>query len=197
MYNKALAVTLLMLATPAMAGELSYSYVEGGYQRIDIDDDLVGGIDGDGFGLGFSFEVGENFFVAGQYGQADLDAGIGFGLSADYDETSLGVGYHTGISDKADFYGILSWVRAEVSVDGFGSVDADGYSMTVGMRSYVSDKFELEGHIGYVDLGDDDGTSIGGSAFYDFTDNFAVGALLDFDDDVTTYGVAGRFYFGR
>lgn len=200
MYNKALAVTLLMLATPAMAGELSYSYVEAGYQRADIEIEDVGfgtiDLDGDAIGANFSFEVGDNFFLTGGFATADLEfEGIDV---ADQDTLRLGVGYHAAVSDRADFYGVLSWVNAEISVDGFGSVDEDGYGMTVGLRSYVTDQLELEGHIGYIDLGDGgDGTSIGGSALYEFTQNFAAGVFVGFEDDASAYGIGARVYFGR
>jgi len=198
MIRKLSALTLLALAAPAMAGDLSYTYVQGGYQRIDIDDDFIGSIDGDGFGLGFSFEVGENFFIAGSYGTAELDTDAFFGLTVDYDQTDIGLGYHGAVSDKTDFYGILSWVKAEASISGFASEDDDGYGLTVGLRSMVTDKVELEGHIGYVDLGDSgDGTAVGVGALYAFTPNFAAGATVDFDEDVTTYGIGARVYFGR
>ncbi len=198
MIRKLSVLTLLALAAPAMAGDLSYSFVQGGYQRIDIDDDLIGGIDGDGFDIGFSFEVGENFFVAGSYGTAELDTDAFFGLTVDYDQTDIGLGYHGAISDKTDFYGVLSWVKVEASISGFGSEDDDGFGLTVGMRSMVTDKVELEGHLGYVDLGDSgDSTAIGVGAIYEFTPNFGAGVSVDFDEDVTTYGIGARLYFGR
>ena len=198
MIRKLSALALLALAAPAMAGDLSYSFVQGGYQRIDFDDDFIGSVDGDGFGLGFSFEVGENFFVAGSYGTAELDADAFFGFSVDFDQTAIGVGYHAPISDKTDFFGTVSWVKAEASISGFGSEDEDGYGLGLGMRSYLTDKFELNGSIGYVDLRDgSDGTSVGVGALYEFTPTFAVVFDVDFDEDVTTYGIGGRIYFGR
>ena len=198
MIRKLLALTLLALAAPAMAGDLSYTFVQGGYQRIDFDDDFIGSVDGDGFGLGFSFEVGENFFIAGSYGTAELDTDDILGRTVDYDRTDVGLGCRGAVADKTDFFGIVSWVKAEASTSGFGSQDDDGYGLTVGLRSMVTDKVELEGHLGYVDLGDSgDGTSVGVGALYEFTPTFAVGFDVDFDEDVTTYGIGGRIYFGR
>ena len=88
-------------------------------------------------------------------------------------------------------------MRAEIEASGFGSEDEDGFGATIGMRGMVSDQVELFGTLSYVDLGDDDGTAIGGGALYSFTDTFALGANVEFDDDVTIYGVSARLYFGK
>ena len=65
MFRKALGVALMLAVSPAFAGGLSYNYIELGYQKAELDDDLVGlSVDGDGFGIRGSFEVGENWFMA-------------------------------------------------------------------------------------------------------------------------------------
>ena len=102
------------------------------------------------------------------------------------------------MSQNADFFATLSYVSAEVSASGFGSADEDGFGVSIGLRGMVAEQVELAGSIGYVDLGDaGDGTSIGASAYYNFTEAFALGLFLETDDDVTGYGLSGRFYFGN
>ena len=82
-------------------------------------------------------------------------------------------------------------------MSGFGSVDDDGYGVSVGIRGLLSDNVELNGSIAYSDLGDGaDGTAFGAGALYSFTENFALGFDVSVDDDVTMYGVGARFYFG-
>lgn len=192
MLRKLYGLTLLMLAAPALAADISYNYIEAGYQEIEIDGGFVGGadIDGDGYGLGVSFELNENWFIAASYAKADFDFGV------DLDQLSVGAGYHVPISENADFYGALSFVRAEASASGFGSVDDDGYSATIGLRGMIGERFELNGSLAYVDFGDGgDTTAFGAGALYSFTDAVAAGFSIETDDDVTAYGLGLRIYF--
>lgn len=192
MYKKLLGLSLALLAFPAFAGDISYNYVELGYQKIDIDDPGIGeDVDGDGFGANGSFEMGDSWFFRIGYSQADFDFGI------DLDEASAGLGWHTTMSNNADFYALIQYVRAEASISGFpGSVDEDGVGAEIGVRGMVSDKVELAGSIAYVDLGDaGDGTSFGAQVLYNFTQNFAAGLFVDLEEDATGYGAGVRFYW--
>lgn len=185
-------ITLAFLTVPALAGELSYNYVELGYQRVDVDDVLPGvNVDGDGFGIRGSVEINESWFIAGAYSQTDFDFG------ADNDLLSFGAGYHAAIAPRVDVFTILSYITAEASANGFSSIDDDGYGASVGVRGLVGDRIELVGRISYVDLGGSaDGTSYGAGALYSFTDTFALGIEFDVGEDATAYGVGARFYFG-
>ena len=197
MFRKLLGLSLTLLALPAFAGDISYNFVELGYQKIDVDDVGIGAdADGDGFGIGGAFEIGESWFVAASYSSAELDLPVGFGVSIDLDQMALGAGWHTAMSDNSDFYALLQYVQAELSVDGFGSADEDGIGATIGIRGMVTDKVEIGGSIGYVDLGDaGDGTAFGANLLYNFTENFAAGVFLDIEEDVTGYGAGVRFYW--
>lgn len=192
MFKKFLGLSLVLLAIPAMAEDLSYNYIQAGYGWYNFDDDFAGDIDGDGFNINGSVEVGENWYIFAGYSTADFDYGI------DLNEASVGVGFHAPINARADFFATVSYVSAEVSLSGFGSADEDGYGVSVGLRGMATDKVELTGAIAYADLGDGaDGTSIGGTALYNFTDKFAAGIDVGFDEDVTAYGIVGRLYFGK
>jgi len=193
MFRRFLGVILVFALSPALAGDLSYSFIELGYQKADIDAGLAGiDVDGDGYGIRGSFEVGENWFIPVSYSALSFDLGV------DLDQLSAGVGYHGELSSGTDFFATLSYLRAEVSASGFGSADESGYGATIGVRGMLTDAVELSGSIGYSDLGDGaDGTAFGASALYSFTDNFALGFNLGFEEDVTIYGVGARFYFGN
>jgi len=194
MLRKVCGLTLLLLAAPTFAADISYNFIGVEYQEIDIDGGVLGGfdIDGDGYGVGGSFELNENWFIGASYSKADFDFGV------DLDQLMLGAGYHVPITDNADFYGMFSFVSAEASIDGFDSVDEDGYAATIGLRGMIGERFELNGSLAYVDLGNGgDSTSFGGGVLYNFSDAFAAGFSVGIDDDVTTYGIGLRVYFDR
>lgn len=193
MLTRVLGVALVFIALPAAAGDFSYNYIEGGYSRFEIDDVLPGvNADGDGLGIRGSVDLANGVYLTGGYAKADFDFGV------DFDQVDLGVGYHVELSPAADFFATLSYVRAEASVAGFGSADEDGIGIEIGVRGKMNERIELEGRLGYVDLGDGgDGTSFGGAALYEFNETFALGATLDLDEDLTAYGIVGRVYFGR
>ena len=112
-------LSLLALASPALADGLNYNYLEAGGVNFDLDDDIVD-VDGDGFGVGGSFEVGESMFVTAGYSTADFDFDI------DLDQLSFGLGVHTPIGDNVDFVGTVSYVSVEASAFGFSEDDERG-----------------------------------------------------------------------
>lgn len=192
MLRKFCGLIVLALAAPTFAADISYNYIQAGYQEIDIDGGFVGGldIDGDGYGVGGSFELNENWFIAASYSKADFDFGV------DVDELMLGAGYHVPISDNADFYGMFSYINAEASASGFASIEEDGYAATIGLRGMIGERFELNGSLAYVDFGNGgDTTAFGAGALYNFTDMLAAGFSIDIDEDVTAYGIGFRVYF--
>ncbi len=179
------------MAAPAMAEGLSYSYLQGGYQRVELDDSFFD-IEGDGFGIGGSFDFGNSVYAFAGYSVADFDFGI------DLDELDVGIGYHVGVAENTDFVASIAYVRVEAEASGFGSVDDSGFGAAIGLRSMVTQRLELSGSLNYVDLDDSgDVTSICGAAWYDVSDVVAIGANLGFGDDTTSYGLGARFYFGQ
>ena len=181
------AIASLALAPAAvLADSPEYTYIEGAYVNIDID----GIDDGDGFGIGGSAEVGENIFIFANY------ATVGFSFGIDFDTIEAGIGYKSAISDTTDVNVSIAYVNAEVDAGVFGSFDDDGYGLDVSLRSMVSNEFELNGGIAYVDFGGSGGddTSFHVGVVYSFNDSFAVGGDISVGDDITTYLIGGRFY---
>jgi hypothetical protein len=183
-------ISLLTLAAPAMADGPNYNYIEGSYQRVTLDDGFID-VDGDGFGIGGSVGIGDNWQLIGGYNSTDFDFGV------DLDQLLIGGGFHTALTPNTDFVANLAYIRLDASAFG-QSFDDDGYAASVGVRSMVSDKFELAGFVQYADLSDSgNDTSVRGEAWYNFTQSFAVGLNVGTAEDVLTYGIGARVYFGN
>ncbi|HEU0225197.1 MAG TPA: outer membrane beta-barrel protein [Steroidobacteraceae bacterium] len=178
-------LAVMPLAAQAADG-MSYSYVDLGYNEIDID----GAPSGDGLGLRGSIGFAENFFAFAEY------ANFGFPASVDVDVYSVGLGGRLGVSDRVDLVGRVGYTEADFSAGGF-SADADGYLVSAGVRAEVAEGFELEGSVIYSDYGssggDDTELAVGGRYF--FTENFAAGAEFRTGDDADTIFVGVRFAF--
>ncbi len=181
------AVIALFLAFPAMAESPSFNFIELGYEFVDLD--LGGGddVDGDGFAVGGSFEIGDNMFGFVSY------ADTGFDFNIDVKQLQAGLGWRTGLTDSTDFFARAAYVDARIE-----SIDESGYGVGIGVRSNVSDLIELYGEVAYVDLGNGaDGTAFGAGIYFNISDSFALGLGASVDDDVTSYGASARFYFGN
>ena len=190
MMRSILCGLLLAVSTTAMADDLNYNFLSLGYERIELDNDFGFDVDGDGWTIGGSFEVGESWFLFAGYGMGDFDFGV------DLDQWAAGGGYHLPMADNVDFVATLSYQRADISA-GVLSVDDDGFGASVGLRAMVSERVELNGSVDYVDFGDaGDETSLSGSAWLNLTEQFALGLGVSFSDDATAYGLGGRLYFG-
>jgi hypothetical protein len=186
------AVPALFLAVSAMAESPSFNFIQVGYQSVEIDLGDGFDVDGDGFALGGSFEIGDNMFGFASYGKTDFD------FDVELTQLQVGFGARVGISDRTDFFARAAYVEGEVSAPGFIPVDDNGYGLGIGVRSNVSDLVELYAEIAYVDLGDDaDSTAFGGGIWFNLNETFALGLGASAEDDVTLYGASARVYFGR
>lgn len=189
MLRSTAVIMLCTLAVPAFAESPSYNYIEGSYQRIELDDIDV---DGDGFGIAGSFAFGDMWQVVASYSSADLDFGV------DLDEFRIGGGFHAPIAENVDFVANFTYVRLEAEVPGpfGGSADDDGIGASLGLRALPVDRLELAGFVDYVDLDESgDDTSVRGEAWYSLNEQIALGANVGTGDDITRYGIGVRVYF--
>ena len=187
--KRTLTALALALALPfsAQAADLSYSYIEGGWQKFDIDR----GSDSDGWVVNGSAALGENFHIYGGYGQNELDI-----LNVDAEVWRLGVGWNTGISDNSDLVVRANYVEAKTDIPGFRSVKADGYEAEVGVRTAFGQKFETYAAAGYVDVERGSGDfygKLGGQ--YKFTPTFGLVAQATLADGGNEYFVGPRLSF--
>lgn len=182
----AVAATLAVLPLAAQSAGISYTYVEAAYVETDID-----GIsrNADGYALRGSIGITDNVFVFAGY----ADQSIG---NFDFETYNVGAGYAWPLTSRTHLYGKASYVKAEASGFGF-SGDDDGFGLGIGVRHLVTDQFELEAAVSYVDLSDSgDDTALGIGARWHFTPQFSLGAEAGFADDAKTYGVGLRWSFG-
>ncbi len=183
------AVTAMLFAGSAMADDgPRYTYLEGGWGWVDIDEVNE---DGDGFNLGGSLGVTDMVFLFVDYNDSEIDVDS---FDVDYTTTEVGLGGNIELSPTADLVGSVSWVNVDLDAGGFGDVDEDGYGLFLGVRAMMTPQFELNGGVSYVDIDDADDTALEIGAVYNFTDVFAVTVDASFGDEFTTYGIGVRAY---
>ncbi|MDC9513877.1 outer membrane beta-barrel protein [Pseudoalteromonas sp. CST5] len=185
-----LLVTAVITSPAAFAESPNFNYVAAGYLDGDIDGD-----DADGWTFDGSTLLGENFFLSGQYqtlGNSDD------GVDVDLNWLSAGIGYRTAIGANTDFYGLATYENVELEASYRGSNasnDENGYSLSVGVRSMVSDNIELDGRVGNVDIADESETSFSVGARYYINNNVSLGANYTSLDELDLVSLTARYSF--
>ncbi|MCK8103329.1 outer membrane beta-barrel protein [Pseudoalteromonas sp. 2CM36K] len=192
MNKAALLLLTTLVASPIALAEQTpnFNFVSGGYLDADID-----GESADGWTIDGSKLVSENVFLSGQYQTVGDSVN---GADFDINWLSAGVGYRTAISSSTDFYGLLTYENIELEASYAGrseSEDENGYGLSVGLRSMVSESFELDGRLGYVDIDDDSETSISVGARYYINENVSFGANYTSLDDLDLISATVRYSF--
>jgi long-subunit fatty acid transport protein len=121
-----------------------------------------------------------------------------YGVNWDYNTMSLGLGYRTALTQNTDFFGVVSYedVELEASSGGFSESGGDnGYGLAVGVRSMLTDKFELNGGFKYIDIAEESDTALSVGALYNFTNQFSAGVGITKSDDIDTVSVSAVYYF--
>ena len=169
------------------ASGLKYTFVEVGYGQLSFDDPDV---DGDGFGIGGSYALTDQFHLFANYRTASLDFDI------DTTDMNVGFGFNSPISDTIDVVATLSYVYVEFDQATFGSADDNGLGGGIGLRALMTPQIELFGGVEYVDLSDSGSdTALGAGIRYNFNEKFAAGLAGDWSDDASSYTLTGRMYF--
>lgn len=188
MFRYATTALLMLSSTVALAEGPSYSYIQAIYAEVELDAGGPFNVDGDGFGVAGSVELGDSWHVFADYTTADLESAL------DLDLTVVGAGYRHSLSEKTDVFAELGFAKIDVQFVG----DDSGLSARVGVRSMVSEALELNASIGTLEFDDVDyGTEFGVGLWYTLSGNIALGADARFADEVTRYGVGIRLYFDK
>lgn len=180
-FTKLAAVAALALPLVSHAADFDYSFVQLDYRELNVDR----GPDADGLALRGSLAIAPQFFLLAEYGSFEFDSG------ADWDSWRLGAGGHLPINNAWDLVGKIGY--AEEDIEGF---DESGLFIYGGARGALAPKLELDAGIEYADLDDSfDELTLIGELRYNFTPALAAGVLLRVGDDVSAFGLSGRFSF--
>jgi hypothetical protein len=175
---------LAALAGPGLASAAApnYSYVEVGYNDVDIEGESL-----DGFFAGASFG-GKNFHVFGRYNDNDADL-------IDITTWWLGGGWHGGLGEKADVIAEVAYLDTSVDVLSLGDASDSGYFARGGVRWRLIKLFEIGGWVRYQDIADDTDTGYELNAIFNV---WRIGIGLGYEDisDAETLNAFVRFNFG-
>lgn len=186
-------LTGLLLPFTAGASNFNYTWIEGSYSDVWFDDSEFD-YDGDEYGISAAWQFNEMVFVFGGYEYGDYD----FDVDVDSDTFELGVGLALPVSDMADFVVGASYVDVSLDVPGFGSVDDDGYSVLGGFRFGLTESFQVDAGVRYVDLSDGgDDTSYSITGRYYFTPSWAIGFGYATSDDADGWTLSVRWEVPR
>jgi hypothetical protein len=185
----ALALPFGALAQP------SYDYVEVSYQfGGDLEGANGNSIDADGYVLEGSISIKDDWFAQFSYNEIGTDP-----EAIDISDWMLLFGWHNEL-----FYAKAGIESAELDLCLIlappCSVDDSGYNVDFGLRGMATEMLELNGHVGYSDLGDlDNFINYGVGAVFMFTDSMGVALNYDLrsgdDLDTTSYGIGLRIGF--
>ena len=201
-----LAAMLATVGFAANANELSYTYVEGGYTKLHIDEEFLDNPEGDGGYIRGSVAIAPQVYVFGGYGRVSDDFRESTAkLEVSVDQTELGIGYHMPFSDRMDFTADIAYVRqeAELKISGVGagfdgklSEDAKGGKASVGLRGMPSARTEAWIKAGYIDGGDFEGDFVGTlGGQVKFNPTWGLVGEVEVIDDTTRYMVGVRASF--
>jgi opacity protein-like surface antigen len=180
-----------LLTLPALSqAEFNYTTAEANYLLdVSIDGGLAD-VDGDGLGVGGSYEIAESFFVGGSFEDFDLD----FDINGEWLE--VGGGYFHELNPDLDFVGTLSFVDVELSSGG-ASAEDDAIALGGGIRTQLSDSIQVDAMLEYFsfDEGDSD-TSLDLRGRWYINPEFAVQLRMNLGADVETIAIGVRGEFG-
>lgn len=173
-----------ILAPLAVQAEVNYSYLDGLYIHSDLDDfdDSA-----DGFGVRGSLGLGRNLHLVGSWIGREFTVGP---TDIDIERSTFGLGAHFALTPDADVI-----IEAEYLNQDFDNLgDEDGYQITGGFRTMMTETFEIDGGVRFVEL--DDTTAIGYiRGIYSFNETW--GAFGEFelgeDEDSLLIGVRLNF----
>lgn len=184
-----LSAVLLMAGSGTALADFDYNYGELRY----IDTELDAGqfdADGDGFEIGGSLELTPAVHLFGNFQTLDFPGGV------DVSGFEVGGGYAMPLASGADLVARLSYIDGEIDA-GPADFDDSGFGFSAGFRHMFHPQIEGRAFINYVDLDESgDETSVELAGDYFLNEEIALGASLELGDDITTWTLGARWYFG-
>lgn len=187
-----LAAVILATSTGAVAKDISYDFIQGTYNSVDIDN----GPDGDGLGISGSFSITPHIAFSAGYSSTDFD--LFNGNDVDINEFNFGLTAHTSVAPGTDVFGNFSIVKAEIERSNIFFTDEEddtGNAITLGLRHMASQQVELDLNFSRVDVFDDAETAIGFGARFYASNKLSLGIAYATGDDVDTLSFSVRYDF--
>lgn len=184
LYALSLALaTALAIPSVASASELSYTYVELGYQYVDTDL----GIDADGAYVRGSYEIQDSgVYVLGSYAHLSNDF-----VNIRPRQSSLGLGYHHSFTNHLDGLVEATYQHTDTRIG-----DVNGWKFSAGVRGQFADRWEALAKVNHYDGVDYAGDTTGTVGVqYRFNPRWGVAAEMEFDGDHEIYQVGLRATF--
>jgi opacity protein-like surface antigen len=185
---------LLSLGSAQAAQAPRWDSVSASYQSVDVESQTF-----TGFGIAGSKLLDDNFFVTAGYRSVSDDIRVSNeSVEVDLNALSVGLGYRQPISQNTDVFGVVSYEDMEVegSYQGYSQSNSDnGYGLQVGVRSMLTEQFELGASLQYIDIADDSATAFAVSALYNFTEQFSAGIGFSKGEDMDAFSVSGVYFF--
>lgn len=193
-----LLTAALSLPTAALAQNLSYDYLEGGYQkstqRFGDEDD----IDADGYFASGSLLIQPKVYLQATYDAATTDKVAG--SFAEFDVYRAGAGFRHPLTDRLDLNlgggAIFAKVEPRGPIAQFADSDDDtGYYLNSGLRAKVLPALEVNGGFEYSKVFDESETTARVGGVFNFTPAFAAVGEYAYGDDLNTYRLGARWNF--
>lgn len=126
-----------VLITPAIADDLSFTYLDGQIQSTNPDS----GSTETGYRLEGSLSLPLNLYAIAVWEAADTST------AGDLSAADLGLGWHLGLGETVQGLAELTWSDREA-----GLFDEDGYTASLGVRVAPGERWEFGIKAGYRDL---------------------------------------------
>jgi len=167
----------MLFAVNIFASGVNYNYIELGYA------DGTSGSSVDLIGIQGSYEIASEIFIRAAYGFTSTP-------SANF--TSFGLGKAIAISERTDLVLSGDFVRYDFGFP-FSDESSSGALLSVGSRTMLSKRFEVNPNLSYNTESKDVSASLNG--VFSLAKYFAVSGGLGFSDGDSSYSLGLRVYF--
>jgi hypothetical protein len=197
-----IAIALIGTSTSALADSPNWNKLQASYIDTDIETPIDEDISMDGYAVSGSLSLNESIFILANFDSVGDESEF---ADVDLDSLNAGIGFNHGITESTDIFATVTYEKLELvgSVDDIGSesFDESGYGAGLGIRSMVTDFFELSVKADYLDIDDENAIRYDASAFFHLTENLSLGVgyklydLDEIDQDIDTVAATVRYSF--
>ncbi|MDV6314991.1 outer membrane beta-barrel protein [Idiomarina sp. HP20-50] len=197
-----IALALIGTSTSAFADSPNWDKIELSYIETDIETPIDEDISMKGYGVAGSFSLNDSMFLLANFDSVGDESDFG---DVDLDSLNAGIGFNHSITDSTDIFATATYEKLELvgSVDALGSESfkESGYGAGLGIRSIITDFFELSVKADYLDIDDENAIRYDASALFHLTNSLSFGVGYKFYDldeikqDIDTIAATIKFSF--